>query len=169
VSAGVCGIRSAFANWKKSGGAEPQRGSRHHLALGSAVRPGIEPLVPPGTAANEPLVESRRDLLPCRRQLDVFIGWLGERNVFWRKRLAAAASRFALRKKSIGAPANRRAGSPSGQTPGPSESGVPSLSLGVANASGNRSDEHDTQGTSPMAAEEQHRWAGCVHRTPLFG
>jgi hypothetical protein len=31
-------------------------------------------------------------------------GWPGERNAFWKKRFAAAASRLALRRKSIVAP-----------------------------------------------------------------
>jgi hypothetical protein len=49
---------------------------------------------------------------------------------------------------------HRRTGSPSHQTPDPSESGTPILSLGVANASGNRDNEHDSQGTSQMVAKE---------------
>jgi hypothetical protein len=59
-------------------------------------------------------------------------------------------------------------GSPSHQTPGPSESGIPSLSLGVANASGNRGDEHDPQGTSEMVGEGRHRWSCRIHWTALW-
>ena len=60
------------------------------------------------------------------------------------------------------------AGPPSHQTADPSEPGIPILSLGVANASGNRDDEHDSQGTSQMVSKERHRRAGRVHRTTVW-
>ena len=62
---------------------------------------------------------------------------------------------------------HRRAGSSSRKAAGPSESGLPSLSLCDANASGYRGDEHDSEGTSQMVAEERHRGAGRVRWTPL--
>src|SRR3954453_13602766 len=43
------------------------------MALGPAVCTGTEPPLPPGTAEDESIVESRRDVLPSRRQVDLFI------------------------------------------------------------------------------------------------
>jgi hypothetical protein len=41
------------------------------------------------------------------------------------------------------------------------------FSLGVANASGSRNDEHDSQGTDPVVAEGRHRRAAAfVERLP---
>jgi transposase-like protein len=52
---------------------------------------------------------------------------------------------------------HRRAGSPSHQTPSPSESGVPGVSLGAENASGNRNDEHDPQRPGEVASTYLHK------------
>jgi hypothetical protein len=51
---------------------------------------------------------------------------------------------------------------------GPSESGIPSLSLCTANASGNRDDGYDSQGTSQMVTKGRHGRAGRVRRTIVW-
>ncbi len=51
--------------------------SRHNLALGPAVRAGTEPTLPTGAPEHEPVVASRRDVLPGRWQVDVFISGCG--------------------------------------------------------------------------------------------
>ena len=61
------------ATGRDHGGAEPERGSRDDLALGPAVRAGTEPTLPTGAPEYEQVVASRRDVLPGRRQVDLFI------------------------------------------------------------------------------------------------
>jgi hypothetical protein len=53
------------------------------------------------------------------------------------------------------------------KSPSVRKSGIPSLSLGVANTSGNRDDEHDSEGTSQMVAEERRCRAGRIRWTPV--
>jgi Phage integrase, N-terminal SAM-like domain len=58
---------------RNHGRAKLERRSRDDLALGSAVRAGIEPALPPRTPEYESVVESRRDVLPRGRRVELFI------------------------------------------------------------------------------------------------
>ena len=58
---------------RDDGLAELERGSRHDLALGSAVCAGTESSLPPGTGEHQPVVASRRDVLQGGGQVDLFI------------------------------------------------------------------------------------------------
>jgi len=79
---------------------------------------------------------------------------------------ADRGTRSALSLSACPVPEQHRGTGPSGhQTPSAGMSGIPGLSFGMANASGNRDDEHDPQGTSEVVGEGRHRWSGCIHRT----
>jgi hypothetical protein len=58
---------------RTDGGAQSQRRSRHHLALGSAVRTGAGTALSPRTPHNQPVLACGRDLLSRGRQMDLFI------------------------------------------------------------------------------------------------
>ena len=51
---------------------------------------------------------------------------------------------------------------------GSGQPGIPGVSFGMANASRNRDDEHDPQGTSEVVGDGRLCWSGCIHRTPLW-
>jgi hypothetical protein len=62
---------------------------------------------------------------------------------------------------------HRRAGSPSDQTAGESQSGIPVLPFRGAHDLGYRDGERDPEGTGHMVGEGRHRWASRVYYTPL--
>lgn len=71
---------------------------------------------------------------------------------------------------------DRGAGPSSNQTAGPSELRLSSLSLGVANASWNRNDEHDPQGPAEVLSEKRYhrtcrvRWTSVrLHHAVIAG
>src|SRR5205807_363613 len=49
------------------------------------------------------------------------------------------------------------------QTPGQSDAGLPGISLGLANDSGYRNGEHDSQRADSLVGKEQHPRTGCIH------
>ena len=58
---------------RDDGRTEFKRRSRHHLTVAPGVSAGTEPPLPNGTSEHQPLVASRRDLLPGRRQVNLFV------------------------------------------------------------------------------------------------